>query len=104
MDEWFNRCFFVRWSGAQLSLISAPVLFHLEHDNTLYDEIEKGRRSVDKIDYAKVHEAVLKGPGLEKTKILQRKHSLAAMQVLTELPATDARTALQNIILAMQEL
>ncbi|XP_050093842.1 all trans-polyprenyl-diphosphate synthase PDSS2-like [Anopheles aquasalis] len=90
--------------GAQLSLISAPVLFHLEHDPSLYDEIEKGRRSVENIDYTKVHEAVLKGPGLEKTKILQRKHSLAAMQVLTELPATDARTALQNIILAMQEL
>ncbi|XP_035914177.1 decaprenyl-diphosphate synthase subunit 2-like [Anopheles stephensi] len=90
--------------GAQFSLVSAPVLFHLEHDTDLYEEIEKGRRSVDNIDYTKVHQAVLDGPGLEKTKILQRKHSLAAMKVLNELPATDARRALQNIILAMQEL
>ncbi|XP_052872955.1 all trans-polyprenyl-diphosphate synthase PDSS2-like [Anopheles cruzii] len=90
--------------GAQFSLVSAPVLFHLEHDSALYEEIEKGRRSVDSIDYSVVYQEVVQGPGLEKTKILQRKHSIAAMKVLNELPASDARTALQNIIVAMQEL
>ncbi|XP_058461995.1 all trans-polyprenyl-diphosphate synthase PDSS2-like [Malaya genurostris] len=90
--------------GTRFSLISAPVLFHLEHDPGLYEEIKKGRDSVDNIDYAKIHSEVIKGPGLDKTRNLQKKHSLAAMAVLNELPPSDARTALQNIILAMQDL
>ncbi|GAB0086820.1 decaprenyl-diphosphate synthase subunit 2 [Sergentomyia squamirostris] len=90
--------------GTTFSLVSAPVLFHLEHDPSVYEEIIKGRENVEIIDYAKVHAAVIKGPGLEKTRDLQRKHSLAALKVLDELPSSDARTALQNIILAMQDL
>ncbi|XP_037933320.1 all trans-polyprenyl-diphosphate synthase PDSS2 [Teleopsis dalmanni] len=86
------------------SLVSAPVLFHLEYDPTLYEEIEKGKISVENIDYVKVHQKVLSGPGLEKTKELQRKHTTAAMRVLESFPPSDARTALENIILAMQDL
>lgn len=84
------------------SLISAPILFHLDFDPTLYEEIQKGKISVDDINYGKVHKIVLDGPGIEKTKKLQKKHSQAAMTVLENFPPTDARTALQNIILAMQ--
>ncbi|XP_059613498.1 all trans-polyprenyl-diphosphate synthase PDSS2 [Phlebotomus argentipes] len=90
--------------GTTFSLVSAPVLFHLELDPSLYEEILKGRENVEAIDYAKVHAAVIKGPGLDRTRDLQRKHSLAALKVLDELPSSDARTALQNIILAMQDL
>lgn len=36
------------------NLTSAPVMLHLEHDPTLYEEIEKGRESVQNVDYAKV--------------------------------------------------
>lgn len=88
--------------GATFSLITAPILFHLEHDASLYEEIKKGRMSVEKINYRKVHQIVMTGPGIEKTKELQRKHSLAALTVLDEFSPSDARTALQNIILAMQ--
>lgn len=85
-------------------MVSAPVLFHLEYDPTLYDEIEKGKISIENVDYIKIHKAILQGPGLEKTKQLQRKHTTAAMRVLENFPPTDARTALENIILAMQDL
>ncbi|XP_029726580.1 all trans-polyprenyl-diphosphate synthase PDSS2 [Aedes albopictus] len=91
-------------AGSQFSLVSAPVLYHLEYEPSIYAEIEKGRKSVDAIDYPSLHRAIGTGPGLERTKNLMRKHSIAAMQVLDRLPPTDARTALQNIILAMQEL
>ncbi|GLV38795.1 Decaprenyl diphosphate synthase subunit 2 [Carabus blaptoides fortunei] len=67
------------------SLISAPVMFQLEHDPSLYTEIEKG-------------------PGLEKTRQLQKEHSQAALEVLQQLPESDARTALTNIIVAMEDL
>ncbi|KAG4077573.1 hypothetical protein HA402_003000 [Bradysia odoriphaga] len=90
--------------NATFSLVSAPVLFHLDYDPSLYSEIQKGYVSIENVDYEKIHSEVIKGPGLEKTKNLQRKHSSAAMKVLNLFPPSDARTALQNIIFAMQDL
>lgn len=51
-----------------------------------------------------VHSIVSKGPGITKTKELQREHSQQAMQVLQCFPDNDARTALTNIIVAMGEI
>jgi decaprenyl-diphosphate synthase subunit 2 len=91
-------------SDAKISLISAPVLFHLDSDPTLYDrEIKKGVESVNDINYEKVHAEISKGPGIEKTRELQSKHTLLAMAELYKFTPSDARTALENIILAMQE-
>lgn len=86
------------------SLISAPVMFQLEHDPTLYSEIEKGMDSVSNVNYNLIHEAVLSGPGLEQTCQLQKEHSEAALEVLKQFPKTDARQALTNIIVAMEDL
>lgn len=86
------------------SLICAPILFHLEHDASLYEEIKKGKRSVEEINYGKIHKIIRTGPGIEKTKELQRKHSQGAMDVLDAFAPSDARNALMNIILAMQGL
>ncbi len=36
------------------NLTSAPVMLHLEHDPSLYKEIDKGTESVQNVDYAKV--------------------------------------------------
>lgn len=88
---------------AKLSLISAPVLYHLEYDPSIYEIIKRGSESVNDIDYHKLHKAIHGGPGIEKTKELQSKHTLYAMQELYKFPSSDARTALENIILAMQD-
>lgn len=88
---------------AKLSLISAPVLFHLEFDPSLYEEIKKGAESVNNINYRRLHEAIVEGPGIERTKELQSKHTLHAMTELYKFPQSDARTALENIIMAMQD-
>ena len=90
-------------STDKISLISAPVLFHLKHDHTLYKEIKKGIKSVDNIDHSKIFEEVRNGPGLEKTQELQGKHILKALTELYKFPSSDARAALENVILAMQE-
>lgn len=87
----------------KISLISAPVLFHLEWDPSLYEEIKKGSESINNINYQKLHKAILSGPGYEKTKELQSKHTMHAMTELYRFPRSDARTALENIIMAMQE-
>jgi len=89
--------------GKKLNLIAAPVLFHIEHDPSLYDEIKKGVDSVDDVNFYKIHKAVQRGPGVERTKELQSKHTMMAMTELYRFPKSDARTALENIILAMQE-
>lgn len=88
---------------AKLSLISAPVLFHLEYDPSIYEEIEKGIESVSNINYQRLHRAILDGPGIELTKELQSKHTLHAMTELYKFSPSDARTALENIIMAMQD-
>jgi decaprenyl-diphosphate synthase subunit 2 len=43
----------------------------------------------------------MKGPGIDCTKQLQKEHSRKAMEVLDEFEESDARTALSNIIVAM---
>lgn len=90
-------------SESKLSLISAPVLFHLEYDPTLYEEIKKGSESVNNINYQKLHKEIFEGPGIDKTKELQSKHTLYAMTELYKFQPSDARTALENIIIAMQD-
>jgi decaprenyl-diphosphate synthase subunit 2 len=40
--------------GISFNLTSAPVMFHLEHDPSLFEEIDKGVNSVKDVDYAKV--------------------------------------------------
>lgn len=88
-------------SSSSLSLISAPVLYHLEYDPSLYSDIQKGLKSVEYIDFHKLLDAVTEGPGIEKTKDLQIKHGQIAMDVLSSFPSCDAKTALHNIIAAV---
>lgn len=90
--------------GEMFNLTSAPVMLHLEHEPSLYEEIDKGQESVQNVDYAKIHEFVSRGPGLILTKQLQKEHSQRAMEVLDVFQESDARTALSNIIVAMGEI
>lgn len=83
------------------SLCSAPVMFHIEHDPSILTEIDKGLESVNNVDYGKVFDIVVGGPGIDLTKQLQREHSQRAMEVLGVFQESDARTALSNIIAAM---
>lgn len=89
--------------GRKLSLVSAPILFHLEHDPLLYNEIKKGSETIDDVNFYKIHKEISKGPGIKKTRELQSKNTLLAMTELYKFPSSDARNALENIILAMQE-
>lgn len=84
------------------SLVTAPVLFHLEYDHSLFDEIKKGSESVEKVDYEKIYEKVRNGPGIEKTKELLNKNNLIAKTLLYKFPQSSARNALENLILALE--
>lgn len=95
---------FAPGSTEPFSLVCAPVMFHLQHDPNLYEEIEKGEIDVYDVDYDIIRKEVLNGPGLDLTQKLQREHSQAALDVLNQLPPSDARTALGNIIAAIRDI
>lgn len=86
------------------SLVCAPVMFHLQYDPSLYTEIEEGKDDVMDVNYDEIRRQVLQGPGLDLTQKLQREHCHAALNVLNQLPSSDARTALANIIAAIQDI
>lgn len=90
--------------NATFNLIGAPVLFHLSYDPSAYEEIEKGKHSIEDIDYVRLHSLIRLGPGLKLTKDLQLKHTRKALNMLEYFPHSDARTALENMLLAMQDL
>lgn len=92
------ECFLHINKYKRFSLISAPVLFHLEDDLEAYKEIERGRCDVSNIDYVKLHEIVLNGRGIQKTKSLQLNIAKEALKVLKEFPQQEAQEALENII------
>lgn len=86
----------------KFSLVSAPILFHLEYDHSLYDDIKKGLESIENIDYATIHAKVRSGPGLEKTKELLNKNNLIASTLLQKFPQSDARRSLESLIVALE--
>ncbi|CAG9138433.1 unnamed protein product [Plutella xylostella] len=86
---------------ARFSLVGAPLAFTLQARPELYEHIDKGTRNHNNVDYHALYMAVKEGDGIEKTKQLQREHIAAASDVLEKFPNCDARTALSNIIVAM---
>lgn len=80
--------------GNSFSLVCAPILFHMEYDNSLYDEINKE----SKADFKRIHEIVLTGPGVVKTKELYQKHISIVESILGKLPASDSKINLEKII------
>lgn len=114
---WFGKSFALAWQACSdlepfsssslaenttFSLVSAPVLYHLEYDPDAYEEIKKGHISVENIDFARLHREILKGPAIEKTHKLLKKQTVAALKMLKNFPACESRAHLQNMLLAMQ--
>ncbi|XP_070490038.1 all trans-polyprenyl-diphosphate synthase PDSS2-like [Chironomus tepperi] len=88
-------------ASGKFSLISAPLLFHLEEDPSLFEEIRKGSETIENINFAKVHEAVRNGPGMDKTKELLSKNSLIALTLVHKFPKSESQHAIENLILAL---
>lgn len=89
-------------TSGRFSLVSAPILFHLEHQPEFYEEIEKGLESIDNIDFEKIHRIVRNGPGIEKTQELLNKNNLIAFTLLHKFPKSDSQQAIENLILALE--
>lgn len=88
--------------GTTFSLVSAPILYHLNNDASFYDEIIKGVETIENINFKKVHREVLAGPGLEKTEQLFHQHIGLAGDILKELPDSEAKHYLQKMVATMR--
>ncbi|KAG5677320.1 hypothetical protein PVAND_007089 [Polypedilum vanderplanki] len=89
-------------ANGKFSLVSAPVLYHIEEDPSLYDEIKKGLDTIENIDFAKIHKIVRNGPGMDKTKELLNKNNLIAFTLLHKFPKSDSQRAIENLILSLE--
>lgn len=84
------------------SLVSAPVLFHLQRNPEWYYRIlEKSKNGVQNANYLDLYESICRGSAIERTEKLQEKHAGLALDVLDVFPECDAKEALKNIISAM---
>ncbi|XP_076046748.1 all trans-polyprenyl-diphosphate synthase PDSS2-like [Oratosquilla oratoria] len=89
--------------GMAFDLTSAPVILHLLKDPSIMDIISPMRESVENCDFKKLHSHIMEGTAVDEAKDLCQSYANAALNVLKELEATDARTALENIIHALKD-
>lgn len=102
-QAYFDKELFVDNKSGRFSLVSGPVLFHLQYEPEDYGLIEKAGRNAENVDFEKLRKLVLNGPGIEKTGELQKEHSEVALQMLEGFQVEDATIALRNIINSMQD-
>lgn len=92
------KSFAPQYNNTVFSLVSAPVLFTLEQEPALYEEIEKGQQNVNDVNYEKIREMVIAGPGLEKTKNLLEELCNNTFEFLEKLPDSEAKEGLESLI------
>lgn len=80
------------------SIITAPVMFHLQDDPDFYSEILKGSNDVRHCDYDRIVKIVGEGPGIKKTQDLKQEFVVKCLEVLDGFKDTKAKHALQNIV------
>lgn len=113
---WFGKSFALTWqacsdlepfrnkelyNGETFSLVSSPVLYHLEYDSKIYEIIQKGRISIENIDYKLLYNEICKGPAIDKSTKLLQKQAKFTLQMLQKFPSCDSTKYLRNMILAM---
>ena len=92
---------FTQRSGAQFSLCSAPVIFHLQEDKDLLDYIQQFEDDLSQVDYIRVYDAVISGDGIDQAKSLCVDHVHQSLEYLKEFPDKDGRRAYENLLLAL---
>ncbi|XP_069975786.1 all trans-polyprenyl-diphosphate synthase PDSS2 [Penaeus vannamei] len=88
--------------GTSFDLTSAPVILHLQKDLSLLEVVEAAGDCMDNCDYKKIHQMIMAGTGVQEAKDLCQSYALSALKVLQEFEASDARTALENIVNALR--
>lgn len=90
--------------GAPFDLVSLPVIFHFEKKpyaiNKLRTQISD---NVETLDFKALHQEILEGDSVEKTKQFLQDYSQQATDILQEFGSSAATKALSNIINSLRE-
>lgn len=88
--------------GTAFDMTSAPVVLHLKTNPDFINYIHDCDNNLDNLDYKHLHSLILSGTAVEETKELCHSYVEDALKVLNTFEPTDARTALENIVLALK--
>nr|XP_054753307.1 all trans-polyprenyl-diphosphate synthase PDSS2-like [Lytechinus pictus] len=83
---------------SNIDLTSAPVLLYLESDQGQRSEVSSSRKP----DVKKLMREIRQSPALDKAKSLCLNYADNALQGISVFPASDSRTALQNMVHAVR--
>ncbi|KAK9869816.1 hypothetical protein WA026_003545 [Henosepilachna vigintioctopunctata] len=87
---------FVRNSSIPFKLVSAPVLFQLHNEPSMYKLFDS-----TKLNYEEIRERTIEGVGIEKTMNLQLEFVDEALDALEYFPPSDAKNSLVKIVSAL---
>ena len=83
----------------ELSLACAPILFHLQKDQTLLQYVQNCDNDVDNLDMKMILSTVVQdGYGLEATKNLCQLHAKEVLSEMSSVPDCEAKSALLRIV------
>ena len=83
----------------ELSLACAPILFHLQKDQTLLQYVQNCDNDVDNLDMKMILSTVVQdGYGLEATKNLCQLHAKEVLKEMSSVPDCEAKNALLRIV------
>ncbi|XP_077300289.1 all trans-polyprenyl-diphosphate synthase PDSS2-like [Arctopsyche grandis] len=80
------------------SLVSAPVLFGLYHNPSLYDLIKPGFNDEESVEFDQIRKIIKEGPALDYTKTLLQEHKEGAIKCLENFPISDSRIVLEKMV------
>lgn len=93
------------FNEGEFSLLSAPVMLHLEGDPKFYVNIEKGLKNVNDIDYNYIRDVVMtNGYGIRRTKELKNIFHRNVLNSIDEFPNSDAKNSLIDIMVAINNV
>lgn len=82
----------------EVNLLSAPTLFHLSHEPSLYDVIVLEADSLDGIDHSRLHNKIINGPGMELTDKLVQKLKVKTETHLKNFIDCDEKSEIEKML------
>ncbi|XP_022918780.1 all trans-polyprenyl-diphosphate synthase PDSS2-like [Onthophagus taurus] len=90
------------YNNQKISLVSAPILFHLQYDPKFYNEIEEMVYEENELNYGYICTKIKKSSALEDTRQLQKEFSQKALKALERFSENKSKEALREIILSLE--
>lgn len=82
----------------EVNLLSAPLLFHLNHEPLLYKTIVQQANSYDGIDHVTLFHKIVNGPGIDATEKLINKLKRETEKQLNSFSSSEAKSDFESIL------